>query len=152
MLLVFPRPYPHGPLHVGISLCPEAQMGTRRGAIWSSPKTLKPHPQCLVCLTPITPFFSAPWVFICSLSVSPVASCLYTESQPARSVATRPPLLPLVSFGLGDYGAGRKSVSFQLKVIMTIVSLQSMFPLDHSWNSWAGGWGEGGTVGRGACE
>ena len=67
-------------------------MGTWQGAIWSSPKTLRPHLQCLACLIPTTPCFSAPG----SLSLFTIfqlggLNTLHTESQPAKRGDPRAP-------------------------------------------------------------
>lgn len=111
-----PGPTPMALFTWASAFVPEAQMGTRQGAIWSSPKTLKPHSQCLACLTPITPFFSAPWVFICVYCLS-IRQPQYPAHRKPTSQAWRPGgPLPCLSFplGWGTMGRGGSQSPLQL--------------------------------------
>lgn len=146
MLPSFPQtlpPWPSSRGHQPLSRGPDG--GTRQEPSGIFPRPSNPTPSAL-CASPQSPPSSLPPGSLSVFTICQLGSLntLYTESQPAKrgELASPSPASRFLWAG-GTMGAGRKSVSFQLKVIMTIVSLQSMFSLT-SWNSWAGGWGEEG--------
>ena len=122
-----PGPTPTAFFTWASAFVPEAQMGTRQGAIWSSPKTLKPHPQCLACHTTITPS-SLPPGSLSAFTVCQLGSLntLHTESQPAKRGDPGAPSPASLFLWVGGLWGGKKSVSPPAKSDHAIAALQSM--------------------------
>lgn len=117
MLPTFPQALPPWPSSRGHQpLSPRPRWGHSGEPSGLLPRPSNPTPSALSA-SPQSPPSSLPPGSLSVFTICQLGSLntLYTESQPAKRGDPAAPPLPLFSFGLGDYGAGRKSVSSPAK-------------------------------------
>lgn len=106
----------------------EAQMGTWQGAIWFSPKTLKPCPQYLSLPHPNSSLLLCPRVFIHVYHLSiRRAQCPAHRKPASQAWPSLGPAPCLFFFWAGEWGRGRKPVCRLLSSSKwpSVVSFQS---------------------------